>query len=42
VAVSETTLATVAPPPGLFLVQETPMFALEVMSVMADRLRRRT
>jgi CRP-like cAMP-binding protein len=42
VAVSETTLATVDRHRFLFLVQETPMFALEVMSVMADRLRRRT
>jgi CRP-like cAMP-binding protein len=24
----------------LFLVQETPMFAIQVMKVMADRLRR--
>ncbi|MGP8159873.1 MAG: cyclic nucleotide-binding domain-containing protein [Candidatus Dormibacteria bacterium] len=42
VAVSATTLAAVDRHRFLFLVQETPMFALEVMSVMADRLRQQT
>ncbi|HAW09592.1 MAG: cyclic nucleotide-binding domain-containing protein [Candidatus Dormibacteria bacterium] len=42
VALTETTLATVDRRRFLFLVQETPMFALELMSVMADRLRRKS
>jgi CRP-like cAMP-binding protein len=42
VAVSETTLAAIDRHRFLFLVQETPMFALEVMSVMAERIRQRT
>lgn len=41
VAVSDTTLATIDRHRFLFLVQETPMFALNVMSVMAARLRNR-
>lgn len=41
VALEETTLAMIDRHRFLFLVQETPMFALEVMSVMADRLRQR-
>ncbi|HXZ99509.1 MAG TPA: cyclic nucleotide-binding domain-containing protein [Candidatus Binatia bacterium] len=39
VATEETTLAVIDRHRFLFLVQETPMFALEVMSVMADRIR---
>ncbi|MGA9114462.1 MAG: cyclic nucleotide-binding domain-containing protein [Candidatus Dormiibacterota bacterium] len=42
VAVVDTTLAVVDRRRFLFLVQETPMFALEVMSVMAERIRQRT
>ena len=42
VALKETTLATVDRRRFLFLVQETPMFALELMSVMATRLRRKS
>ncbi len=42
VAVSGTTLATIDRHRFLFLVQETPTFALDVMSVMAERLRRRS
>jgi CRP-like cAMP-binding protein len=42
VATADTTLAVVDRRRFLFLVQETPMFALEVMSVMADRIRQRT
>jgi CRP-like cAMP-binding protein len=41
VAVADTTLAVVDRRRFLFLVQETPMFALEVMSVMAERLRKK-
>jgi CRP-like cAMP-binding protein len=41
VAVTETTLATIDRHRFLFLIQETPMFALEVMAVIADRLRKR-
>jgi len=41
VAVSETTLAMIDRHRFLFLVQETPMFALNVMSVMAEHLRDR-
>ena len=39
VATSPTTLAAVDRHRFLFLVQETPMFALQIMSVMADRIR---
>jgi CRP-like cAMP-binding protein len=42
VAVADTTLAVVDRHRFLFLIQETPMFALEVMAVMADRIRQRT
>jgi CRP-like cAMP-binding protein len=42
VAVADTTLAVIDRRRFLFLVQETPMFALEVMSVMAERIRQRT
>jgi CRP-like cAMP-binding protein len=42
VAVADTTLAAIDRHRFLFLVQETPMFALEVMSVMAERIRQRT
>jgi CRP-like cAMP-binding protein len=42
VAVTETTLATINHHRFLFLIHETPMFALEVMGVMAERLRRRS
>ena len=41
VAVTDSTLATIDRHRFLFLVQETPTFALDVMSVMADRLRNR-
>jgi CRP/FNR family cyclic AMP-dependent transcriptional regulator len=41
VAVSDTTLAMIDRHRFLFLVQETPMFALNVMSVMAEHLRDR-
>ena len=41
VAVSDTTLATIDRHRFLFLVQETPTFALNVMSVMAERIRER-
>lgn len=41
-ALTEATLAVVDRHRFLFLVQETPMFALEVMSVMAARIRQRT
>lgn len=41
VAVSDTTLATIDRRRFLFLVHETPMFALNVMSVMAEHLRDR-
>jgi CRP/FNR family cyclic AMP-dependent transcriptional regulator len=40
VATTETQLAVINRHRFLFLVQETPMFALSVMSAMADRLRR--
>lgn len=39
VATTETTLAGIDQGLFLFLVHETPMFALSVMSAMADRLR---
>ena len=39
VAVADTKLAVIDRPKFLFLVQETPMFALQVMSNMAKRLR---
>ena len=39
VAVSDTKLAVIGRRSFLFLVHETPMFALQVMSTMADRLR---
>ena len=39
IAVSETVLAVVDRRHFLFLVHETPMFALQVMSAMAERLR---
>lgn len=39
VAISETELAVIDRHRFLFLVQETPMFALSVMSAMADRFR---
>ena len=42
VAIEETELATISRQHFLFLVHETPMFALQVMSAMADRLRHRT
>ena len=42
IAVTETTLASIDRHRFLFLVQETPTFALNVMSVMAERLRNRT
>ena len=42
VAVTDTTLATIDRHRFLFLVQETPMFALDVMGVMAERLRNRS
>ena len=41
VAVSDTTLATIDRGRFLFLVHETPMFALNVMAVMAEHLRDR-
>ncbi len=41
VAVTETQLAVIDEHRFLFLVQETPMFALSVMSAMADRVRQR-
>ena len=41
VATTDTVLACIDRHRFLFLVQETPMFALQVMSVMADRLRHR-
>ena len=40
IAVSETELAVIDRHRFLFLVQETPMFALSVMSAMADRSRK--
>ena len=39
VAVADTKLAVIDRPKFLFLVQETPMFALHVMSSMAERIR---
>src|SRR5262252_5126562 len=39
VAVTDTKLAVIDRRMFLFLVQETPMFALQVMSSMADRIR---
>jgi CRP/FNR family transcriptional regulator, cyclic AMP receptor protein len=39
VAVTDTKLAVIDRHRFLFLVQETPMFALQVMSSLADRLR---
>jgi CRP/FNR family transcriptional regulator, cyclic AMP receptor protein len=39
VAVTDAKLAVIDRPTFLFLVQETPMFALQVMSSMAERLR---
>ena len=39
VAVTDTKLAVIDRPKFLFLVQETPMFALQVMSSMAGRIR---
>jgi CRP/FNR family transcriptional regulator, cyclic AMP receptor protein len=39
VAVTDTKLAVIDRRMFLFLVQETPMFALQVMSNMAERLR---
>ena len=39
VAVADTKLAVIDRPKFLFLVQETPMFALQVMSSMAERIR---
>ena len=39
VAVADTRLAVIDRPKFLFLVQETPMFALQVMSSMAERIR---
>ena len=41
VAVTDTKLAVINSPTFLFLVTETPMFALQVMSSIADRLRNR-
>jgi CRP/FNR family transcriptional regulator, cyclic AMP receptor protein len=38
-ALSDTKLAVIDRPTFLFLVQETPMFALQVMKSMAERLR---
>jgi len=42
VAKTDATLAVIDRHRFLFLVQESPTFALEVMGVMADRLRRRS
>jgi CRP/FNR family transcriptional regulator, cyclic AMP receptor protein len=42
VAVTDTKLAVIDRHKFLFLVQETPMFALQVMSSIADRLRAET
>ena len=39
VAVADTKLAVIDRSKFLFLVQETPMFALQVMSSMAERIR---
>jgi CRP-like cAMP-binding protein len=42
VATTDTVLAVIDRHRFLFLVQETPMFALQVMSAMADRFRARS
>jgi CRP-like cAMP-binding protein len=42
VAVTDTTLAVIDRDTFLFLVQQTPMFSLQVMSSMAERLRAET
>lgn len=42
VAVTDTKLAVINRNTFLFLVQETPMFALQVMSTLAERLRAET
>ena len=42
VAVSESVVVSIDQRRCLFLVQQTPFFALNVMRVMAERLRRRT
>jgi len=42
VATTDTVLAVINRHRFLFLVQETPMFALQVMSSMAERIRDRT
>jgi CRP/FNR family transcriptional regulator, cyclic AMP receptor protein len=42
VAVTDTKLAVIDRPTFLFLIQETPMFALQVMSSIAERLRAET
>ena len=42
VAVTDTKLAVINRSTFLFLVQETPMFALQVMSTIAERLRAET
>jgi CRP-like cAMP-binding protein len=39
-ALTDTTLAVINRRHFLFLVHETPMFALQVMSAMAERIRR--
>ena len=39
IAVTDAKLAVIDRNKFLFLVQETPMFALQVMSTMAERLR---
>jgi CRP-like cAMP-binding protein len=41
IATTDTELAVIPQRVFLFLVHETPMFALHVMSAMADRLRHR-
>lgn len=41
-AMTDTTLATIDCQRFLFLVQETPTFAIDVMTVMAERLRNRS
>jgi CRP/FNR family transcriptional regulator, cyclic AMP receptor protein len=38
-ALTDTKLAVIDRPTFLFLVQQTPMFAIQVMSAMAERLR---
>jgi CRP-like cAMP-binding protein len=42
IATTDTVLAVIDKHRFLFLVQETPMFALQVMSSMAERFRDRT